>query len=368
MMKKTKIIFTGGGSSGHVTPNLALIDKCRKQDWEIYYIGSKDSIEQRLINKYDFPFYHVPTGKLRRYFSWQNFIDPFKIIFGVIKSWLLIRRIKPELVFSKGGFVAFPVVVSAWLNNIPVVTHESDITPGLANKLSFPFAKRICVAFDETKKYIKQKANVRVTGTPVRQKFFQANKEKGLAYCGFNNAKKVILIFGGGQGAVTINNAIRAALSLLLEKYQVVHICGINKTHPNLEDRVGYRQFEYLDDELFDVMACADLVISRSGANALAELLALKKLAILIPIPRSASRGDQILNANFAAKKGLSKVIQQQDLTQETIVQAVADMFTEAADYQAQLAQFESQNSVDLIYNVLLELLPQQRLTEEKYS
>ncbi len=368
MMKKTKIIFTGGGSSGHVTPNLALIDKCRKQDWEIYYIGSKDSIEQRLINKYKIPFYHVPTGKLRRYFSWQNFIDPFKIVFGIIKSWFLVRKIKPEIVFSKGGFVAFPVVVAAWLNNIPVVSHESDITPGLANKLSFPFAKRICLAFAETKKYIKQKEHIRVTGTPIRQKFFVASKEKGLAYCGFNQDKKVILIFGGGQGANAINNAIRAALSLLLDKYQVVHLCGNNKTNPNLENKVGYRQFEYLHDELFDVMACADLVISRSGANALAELLALKKLAILIPLTRRASRGDQILNAKFANAKGLCKVIQEEDLTQESIVQAVTEVFSQAADYQTKLAQFESQNSVDLIYNVLLELLPEQRLVEEKYS
>ena len=285
MTEKAKtIILTGGGSAGHVTPNIALISKLQENNWSIHYIGTEHGIEKKLISPLNFPYHVIPSGKLRRYFSWQNFIDPFKVLAGVAKSIALCLKIKPCVIFSKGGFVSLPVVIAGYLTRTPVILHESDLTPGLANKLSFPFAKKILLTFDETKKYFKNKNKLVVTGTPIRPQLFLGNKQKGLAFAGLDNTKPVILIICGSLGSKLINETVRHILPELLTHYSVIHICGKGQINADLMKEKNYKQFEYVHDELADVFACADLVISRSGANSLSELLALRKVAILIPL------------------------------------------------------------------------------------
>ena len=321
--KTRSIVFTGGGSAGHVTPNLALIKKFQQENWEINYIGSQVGIEKELVAKTNIPYHAIATGKLRRYFSWQNFLDPFKITLGIIQAFILLRRLKPAIVFSKGGFVAFPIVVAAWLNRIPAVIHEADLTIGLTNKLCLPFAKNICVTFPETIEQIKNKKKAVITGIPIRKEFFQGSAERGREICGFTPSKKIILVFGGSLGADQINKIIRQLLPNILERFQIIHVCGENKIDTDCNHE-GYKQFAYLYEEFPHVLAAADLVISRSGANSLYELLALHKPNILIPLAKAASRGDQILNAKYSAERGCSEVILQEQLTPEILLEKIA--------------------------------------------
>jgi UDP-N-acetylglucosamine--N-acetylmuramyl-(pentapeptide) pyrophosphoryl-undecaprenol N-acetylglucosamine transferase len=354
MIKNSKtILFTGGGSAGHVTPNLALIKKFLTEGWQVVYVGSINGIEKEIIAKTAVPYYGILSGKLRRYFSWQNFIDPFKVIAGFFQAFFLCRQLKPAVVFSKGGFVAFPVVFAAWLNRIPVVAHESDLTPGLANRLSFPFAKVICLTFPESKKYFKNQKKWVVTGTPLREELFLGDANKGRALCRFSAAKKIILVYGGGLGANAINKAVRDLLPKLLVDYQVVHLCGKGKLDSHFDNLSGYIQFEYLHDELPDVMACADLVISRAGANSLYELLALQKLHILIPLSTAGSRGDQIDNAKYFASLGLSQVIFEEELTPEKLLEKIHWLADHQAVVAQALQQFKLPNSVQLIKELL---------------
>ena len=347
-----KIIFTGGGSAGHVTPNIALINECRNHGWDVNYIGSKHGMEKELIATLAIPYFAITTGKLRRYFSWRNFIDPFKILRGIWQAFWLCRKISPLIVFSKGGFVAFPVVIAAWLNRIPVIVHESDLTPGLANKLSFPFADQICVTFAVTKEHIMQQDKVVVTGTPIRPELFHGDAANGLRLCGFTADKPVILIYCGGLGSQAINRNIRALLPQLLNNFQVIHICGKNNIDPKLE-QPGYKQFVYLQQELPDIMACTDLVISRSGANSLYELLTLQKPHILIPLPKKASRGDQIVNAQYFAKQGMSQVIFEETLTPAKLYEKIVWLYEHKQETLDKLASYKKTNSVAIIYDIL---------------
>jgi len=316
------IIFTGGGSAGHVTPNIAIINKLREQGWDINYIGSKQGIEQELITKLDISYFPIFTGKLRRYFSWQNFIDPVKILFGIWQAFWLCRRLKPNIIFSKGGFVSFPVVVAGWLQNIPVIVHESDLTPGLANKLSFYFASKICLTFADSVRYFQDKSKIIVTGTPVRENLLHGDANKGLELCGFNHQKKIILVFGGSLGAASINKVIRQALPELTKNYQIAHICGIDKIDADYNYQ-EYKQFTYLNEEFPHVIAAADIVICRSGANSVYELLALKKPHIFIPLAKNASRGDQIDNALHFTKLGFSQMILEGNLNKDAVIEKV---------------------------------------------
>lgn len=344
-----KIIFTGGGSSGHVVPNLALMAGFDRAAWDIRYVGSYAGIERALITQENIPYYPIASGKLRRYFSWRTFVDPFKILFGFFQALYYCLRIRPAVVFSKGGFVAVPVVMAAWLCRIPVVTHESDLTPGLANKLCFPFAKRVCVTFQETLKYLPKTGKVTVTGTPVRKALFAGDAERGRQLCGFSREKPIIIVMGGGLGSVPINNTVRAALPQLLSHYQVVHICGKGKTDPTLDHTPGYRQFDYVDHELADLYACADLVISRAGANAIYELIALKKPHILIPLSAVASRGDQIINAKHFASLGLSDILNESDLNEQTLLDALQQLGLERESRIAKLSAYPLPDAVHLI-------------------
>ena len=315
-----RIVLTGGGTAGHVSPNQALIPLLQEEGWEIHYIGTKTGIERTLIEPMQGVTYHaVSSGKLRRYFDLKNFTDPFRVIAGAFQSMALIHRLKPSIVFSKGGFVSVPVVFGAALCRVPVVMHESDITPGLANKLCKPFAKAICTTFPECAKLLGSKAVQ--TGTPLRAMVFSGTKERGLALAGFDGSRPVLMMMGGSLGAQSVNAVLREALPELTKRFDVLHICGKGNLAPELEGMAGYRQFEYLSDELPDAFACADVMLSRAGSNSLSEILALRKPALLIPY--HSGRGDQLLNANSLKARGLAHVMVQSDLNAASLVTAI---------------------------------------------
>ena len=317
-----KIILTGGGTAGHVTPNIALMPELEKRGYEVFYVGSKEGMEKELIGNFDVPYYGISSGKLRRYFDLKNFTDPFRIQKGYHESRKLIRELQPDVVFSKGGFVTVPLVKAAAQKHVPCILHESDISPGLANRLCIKSANVICTNFPETIKHLPE-GKAQVTGSPIRQELFEGDKKKGLDFCGFDDSKPVIMIIGGSLGSVRVNEAVREILPQLLMNYQVVHLCGREKLDKSLVGKKGYIQFEYIQKELKDLMKAADLVISRAGANAICELAALHKPNILIPLSLEASRGDQILNAESFERQGFSLVLKEEDLTSETLLTAV---------------------------------------------
>ena len=303
-----KIVMTGGGTAGHVTPNIALFDSLQKDGYEIYYIGSYEGIEKGLIEDKKIPYYGISSGKFRRYRSWKNLTDPFRVLHGFFQARRLLGRIRPNVVFSKGGFVSVPVVMAAKTRHIPVIIHESDLTPGLANKLAMPSATKVCCNFPETLPYLPKEKAV-LTGSPIRQELLHGNKQAAKDFCGFTDDLPILMVMGGSIGSVYINNAIRGCIDTLLTKYQIIHLCGKGNIDESLKDKKGYAQFEYISENLPDLFAAADLVVARAGANSICELLALHKPNILIPLSRNASRGDQILNANSFAKQGFSAVL-----------------------------------------------------------
>lgn len=317
-----KIVLTGGGTAGHVSPNLALIPRLLQEGYEIDYIGTEKGIEREMIARVPQVHYHaVKSGKLRRYFSWQNFTDPFRVVAGAVQSARLMGKLKPDVVFSKGGFVSVPVVFGAWLHHIPVVCHESDLTPGLANKLCRPFARKFATTFPECAAALGPKAEM--TGTPLRPELFGGSRAKGLALLGFTGTKPVLLMMGGSLGAQSVNKVLREALPDLLLSFDLCHICGKGNLAPELEGTPGYKQLEFVDKELPDILATADLVLSRAGSNALCEFQALGKPMLLVPYPKGASRGDQILNAQSLEKRGLCRVLLQENLTRASLTAAL---------------------------------------------
>jgi UDP-N-acetylglucosamine--N-acetylmuramyl-(pentapeptide) pyrophosphoryl-undecaprenol N-acetylglucosamine transferase len=320
------IVFTGGGTAGHVAPNIALIAELSQKTWKIVYIGSVQGIEKQMIEPLKIPFYGISSGKLRRYLSIKNILDPFKVVIGVVQAFFLLNKLKPNVVFSKGGFVAFPVVIAAWLNRIPVVAHESDMSPGLANRLCFPFVNKICLTFEAGKKHFKTQNKIEVTGTPIRKQLFAGNATNGLQLCGFTPDKPCILVIGGSLGAGSINRSIREALPQLTQDYQIIHLCGKGKLDPSLNNQEGYKQFEYADEELAHLFAAASIIISRAGANSLYEILALAKPHILIPLPAEVSRGDQIQNARYFEELGISQVIEDRSLNKDNLLQVLHEL------------------------------------------
>lgn len=327
-----RILMTGGGTAGHVTPNIAMFSKLKKMGYEIHYVGTKDGIEKGLIEGEGIPYHVVSAGKLRRYIDLKNLTDIFKVMKGFTNSIGVIRRVKPDIVFSKGGFVSCPVVWAAWMNRIPAIVHESDYTPGLANKLSIPFAKRICFTFPETEKYLPQGKGI-LTGIPVREKLFTGNAAEGRKICGFNDKKPVIMVIGGSQGSGVLNSAIRSSLKELLTKYQVCHICGKGNVDMRLTGTPGYKQFEYINEEQPHIFAMADAVVSRAGATIIFELLALKKPSLLIPLSRQASRGDQILNANSFKKQGYSELLEEESLNAASLLMGIDEVYKNRETY-----------------------------------
>ena len=323
-----KIVLTGGGTMGHVTPNLALLPHLLAAGYEVHYIGTENGMEAEKLRNVPGVIYHgVKTGKLRRYFDWKNFTDPFRVAAGAFQSAHLMGKIKPDVCFSKGGFVAVPVVFGAWLHHVPVVCHESDLTPGLANKLSRPFVRRIATTFPECAQMLGAKAEM--VGTPLRPELFRGSRAKGLSFLRFDGTKPVLLMMGGSLGAQAVNKALRDALPMLTGTFDVAHICGKGNLDPTLDKTPGYTQVEFLDQELPDVLAAADLVLSRAGSNALMEFQALARPLLLVPYPKGASRGDQILNAQSLEKRGLCHVLLQENMTPQTLTDALMQTWAE---------------------------------------
>jgi len=349
-----RIVLTGGGTAGHVTPNIALLPSLKEAGYEVFYIGSYDGIEKKLIEELDIPYYAISSGKLRRYKSLKNLSDPFRVLKGFGQALKLMKQIKPDIVFSKGGFVSVPVVLAAGKNKIPAIIHESDMTPGLANKIAMHAAVKVCCNFPETLNLVpKEKAEL--TGSPIREELLCGNKIKGLELCGFTANKPVIMVVGGSSGAVKVNEAVRNVLPELLKKYQVVHICGKGKTDESLNNVQGYVQFEYSNKELRDLFAMCDIVISRAGANAICELLALKKPNLLIPLSANASRGDQILNAISFKQQGFSSVLPEEDITPTKMIDAVDELYKNRDKYFEAMESSQQGDSINLIMNLIKE-------------
>ena len=349
-----KIDITGGGTAGHVTPNIALLPSLQEAGYEITYMGSYDGIEKKLIEDFNLPYVGIATGKFRRYLDLKNLTDPFRVIKGFGEARKFLKQYRPDVVFSKGGFVSVPVVRAAASLGIPCIIHESDMTPGLANKLCIPVAKKVCCNFPETYNMLPP-AKAVLTGSPIRAELKQGNKIAGLDMCQFTANKPVIMVIGGSLGAANVNKAVREALPQLLPKYQIVHLCGKGKLDETHLNTPGYKQFEYIKTELKDLFAMADLVISRAGANAICELLALRKPNILIPLPAASSRGDQILNAKSFEDQGFSMVIDEEVLTTELLAEKVDALYESRHTYMDAMANSGQMDSIQTIMGLLEE-------------
>jgi len=350
-----KIVLTGGGTAGHVNPNIAMLPCLRDADYDISYIGSLDGIEKKLIQAQGVPYYGIPSGKLRRYFDVKNFTDPFRVLKGFVQASSIIKKLKPDIVFSKGGFVSVPVVMAAKKNHVPVVCHESDLTPGLANKLSMPSATKICCNFPETLQYLPKEKAV-LTGCPIRQELLKGSKTAALTMTGFSTSKPVLLVMGGSLGAAAVNHIVRESLPELLENWQIVHLCGKGKLDETLTNIKGYIQYEYIQKELADLFALSDLVISRAGANAIYELLALRKPALLIPLSARVSRGDQILNARSFERQGFAKVLEEEELTKESFLLTLKQLSEEQQKLIQAMKECPQSDAIQTIMKILDEV------------
>ncbi len=351
-MSRRVILFTGGGTAGHITPNLALIPLMRRRGWVVHYIGSHDGMEKSLVGALGGVTYHgIATGKLRRYLSVRNFSDPVRVLAGTAQAVRILKAVKPAVIFSKGGFVSVPVAWAAKLCRIPLVLHESDLTPGLANRLALGAARRICTTFAQTAQTLGDKAVF--TGTPIRPELFAGDAARARALCGFEGKKPVLLMMGGSQGASGINTALRGALPQLLPQFDIIHLCGRGNLDDTLARTPGYYQLEYATAELPDLLALAGMVLSRAGANSLFEFLALSKPMLLVPLPLAVSRGDQIENARNFERQGLAHVLQQEDLTPQTLTDAVRRTWQDRAQLRAVMVQSPARNATERIADIL---------------
>ncbi len=350
-----RIVLTGGGTAGHVTPNLALVPKLIEEGYEVIYIGSHKGIEKSLVEEKGIEYHSISSGKLRRQLSLKNVSDGFRVIKGMIDAKKLLKELKPDIVFSKGGFVTVPVIYAAKSLGIPTVIHESDLTPGLANRLSSKKSDRICCSFEKTLDYLPKDKSER-TGLPIRQELLSGDPLRAIASLGIKNNNPVILVMGGSLGAVAINSIIHENIETIIEKYNIIHICGKGKANDELNGKDGYYQFEYVGEELPDYLALADVVISRAGANAISELLALHKLNILIPLSKAASRGDQILNAKEFVSKGYSVMIEEEMLNLPTLMNAIMELRANKEIYINKMKENNSLNTIDRLVEIFNEL------------
>jgi len=348
------IVMTGGGTAGHITPNIALIPKLRNAGFNIHYIGLRGGMEESLIKQQGIEFHGINGGKLRRYFDIKNFTDLFRIGAGFFESVSLLGKIKPDIVFSKGGFVSTPVVWAASFRHIPVIAHESDLSIGLANKLSLPFTQKVCYTFPETGAQIPKGKGV-FTGLPIRDTLLHGDAKRGRSLCGFGGDKPVLMATGGSQGAQFINNMLRDCLDDLLPEFYICHICGKGNLDPALEGEEGYCQFEYVTDDLKDLFAMADIVVSRAGATSIFELLALKKPNLLIPYGLAASRGDQILNAKSFQKQGYSEVLSQEDATKEKFLSLIKSIYENRSYYIDKMEKSTIKNGLESVFKIICE-------------
>ena len=347
------IVLTGGGTAGHVTPNLALIPLLREKGYRIHYIGSYNGMEKDIIEgKNNIRYYGISSGKLRRYFDIKNFSDPFRIILGYFQAKKILKQIKPEVLFSKGGFVSVPVVIAARRLKIPVVIHESDFTRGLANKIALPFADTMCTTFKETALAAGSKGVY--TGSPVRPDILEGDAERGRIICGFEPGRPIVLIMGGSSGALAINNCVDEALDEMIHRYQIIHIRGIANVKNELEGKSGYRQFGYVNEELPHLLACADVIVSRAGANAIFEFTSLYKPMLLIPLPTSASRGDQMHNAKYFEKQGFCRVLRQEFLNVTTLIEGIEEVYKNRYKYETNMRAAGMGNGLQKIFDEII--------------
>lgn len=352
-----RILLTGGGTAGHIMPNIAIAASCRKRsgsatstincfaqaklhstdDPEFLYIGSTSPFERKLVESAGIKFESISTGKIRRYFALQNIIDLlFRVPLGFFQSLKIIEKFNPNVIFSKGGFVSVPVVLAGWILRKKIIIHESDSNPGLATRVASKFAREILTSYEETIKGFPKKIQkkVRYTGTPIRPDILKGEKEKGYELTGFSRDKPVILAMGGSLGAMKINNILWASLAKLIPDYQIIHICGHQKSAKTLSNflleklKKNYTEYEYVKEDLKHFYAIADIVISRGGANSLAEIEPFGMPAIIVPLSAKYTRGDQIENAkNFKQKdKRRYKVIEDEKLNSNTLIETIGEL------------------------------------------
>jgi UDP-N-acetylglucosamine--N-acetylmuramyl-(pentapeptide) pyrophosphoryl-undecaprenol N-acetylglucosamine transferase len=352
----SKIILTGGGTAGHVIPHFALLPYFKNNHIELLYIGSKNGIEKELVLEKSIPYIGISSGKLRRYFDMKNFTDPFRIIAGFFQAISCLIKNRPDLVFSKGGFVSVPVVAAAWLLRIPVIAHESDMTPGLANKLAAPFTKKILTTFEETLNYLPKNKGI-FTGSPVRQSLKNGNKAIGYDLTGFNDSKPVIMVMGGSLGAQKINHVLREALPLLLDHYQIIHLCGSGNLDKSLTNKSGYVQYEYVNQELPHLFSITDFMVSRAGSNAINEFAYLQLPSLLIPLSKNASRGDQILNAKVFESKGYAQVLPEENLTVMFFVESIDTLYKQLDNYVEHLSSGTESTGTQNVYHEIISIL-----------
>jgi len=333
-----------------VVPCIPIIEAVLARGVAVDFIGSGSQFERDLLGDLPVRYHGISAGKLRRYFSLENLFDVFRVLAGIWQAFWLLGRLRPDVVFSKGGFVSFPVVFTAWVRRIPVVAHESDLTPGLANRLALPFVNTLCVNFPVTRPG-KFRGELIYAGTPVREALLGGDRRRGRELLGAPEDRPVVVVTGGSLGADRINEVVRGALDELLERAVIVHVCGPGKNRDI--DREDYHQFDYVGDRWGDLLAAADLVISRAGANTLYELLCLRKPNLLIPLSLSASRGDQLENAAWAESEGYSRVIREEHLDGASLVAAVDEILGEVARDSGKIAGFLPPDSVRLIVDAL---------------
>ncbi|WP_088040986.1 undecaprenyldiphospho-muramoylpentapeptide beta-N-acetylglucosaminyltransferase [Bacillus sp. EAC] len=351
-MSRKTIVFTGGGSAGHVTPNIAIMNELDPNEWDIKYIGSKKGIEKELVTNLKIPYYGISSGKLRRYIDKENIVDMFRVLKGCIGARAILKKLKPNLVFSKGGFVSVPVIIAASTLKIPIFIHESDMTPGLANKISQRFATKIFTSFEEAKRYFPSNRTT-VIGSPIRKELLNGSATKGLHFLQFNHFKPILTIMGGSLGAKKINETVRESLNSLTKTYQIVHICGKDNLDPNFENQIGYKQFEYIHDELPDVLAATNVVITRGGSNAIFEFLALKIPMLIIPLTKNQSRGDQILNAHAFVEKGYGFMLEEEELTSDSVLTELERVQNSREEF---IASMEGTNQGDALKILVKEI------------
>lgn len=347
------ILFTGGGSAGHVTVNLALIPKFVDMGWDVKYLGSTHGIEKELIKQTtNVEYISISTGKLRRYLDLENLKDPFRVIKGIYQAYRLIKAMKPDVVFSKGGFVSVPVVLGAWMNRVPIIIHESDITPGLANRIAMPFASKICATFPEAKEHMKSDKALYV-GAIIREELKSGSAIKGITFCDFTRNKPIIMCMGGSLGSQRINEILRRNLDDLLSRFQIVHICGKGQIDQSYLTYRGYKQFEYVYSELVDMLAMSDIVISRAGSNSIFEFLSLKKPMLLIPLSREASRGDQVLNALSFKSSGYCEVLLEEDMDDISFKEAIHSVFENRFEMIERMNKSVNDNAITKVMQII---------------
>ena len=355
----TKVVLTGGGTAGHVMGNLAILPGLRERGYDIVYIGSEEGIERELIARKQLPYYPISSGKLRRYPSWENFKDIFRVLKGIRDAKAALKAIRPDIIFSKGGYVTVPVAFAAGSLKIPFIGHESDITPGLANKLASRYARKMLVTFPETRSAFGEKGVV--VGSPVRQELYEGSRTHAYEFLGFQEGRPLILIKGGSMGAMVINRIVWESLDELLQHYQIVHLVGNEHINRDVPDRPGYRQYGYVGSEMKHLLTAADFIVSRAGSNSIFEFLALRKPHLLIPLDYDQSRGDQVLNAESFERAGYSLVIREKDLDQETFLTRLSELELKAPLFIGNMEQAELGEGVASILQIIDDTLKETR-------